>query len=449
MRNSSFLALFVLPVAIVLTPAFSPASIYSWQDDNGITTYSNVPPAMPVNAEITVRTSETVPTEPSAGMAGVELVNAVQPPSPERSPYMATQAEFAVQLVKELGLGQPADAGQAADVLTNLRIAPPLGEWIFDQPMTPELTIRLRQLTVAAAGRGEIAITPEQALIAFDTAAALLNVDIPASANQDTISDAPYPIADLPPLVDFYQPAPVFYPYYIWTPVYGGFWWGYSYFPGYWVLNVSLFCNHYPNHYYGHSYYNYYNHDGYHRNYPASRARFTSIDPGHISHHVRGHIEDHVLRSRPAYDSARVISSPGQRQIPYASMRSGRTGLRASLPPASTRSSFVRPMSARPMPDRRTPTVYNAPRSLRSPQSMHGSTFPAASHHRINSAGVPPVRSTIHGGMGSGAVGVRTTGHSPGGGRALAGGQTHRSSGGVRAGSAFHGSSFPRSSFNR
>jgi Domain of unknown function (DUF4124) len=440
MRNTSFLALFVLPVAIVLTPAFSPASIYSWRDASGVTTYSNVPPAVPVNAQITVRTMETVPTE----TAGVELVSAVQPQSPERSPYMATQAEFAVQLVKELGLGQPADAGQAADVLTNLRIAPPLGEWIFDQPMTPELTIRLRQLTVAAAGRGEITITPEQALLAFDTAAALLNVDIPASGDQDTISDAPYPIADLPPLIEFSSPPPVFYPYYIWSPIAGGFWWGNAFFTGYYVLNVGLFCNHYPNHYYGHSYYNYYN--GYRRNYPASRARFTAIDPGHISHHVRGHIEDHALRSRPAYDAARTISSPGQKQVTFASMRSGRTGLRASQPASSTRSSFARPMPARPMIDRRTPTVYNAT-ATRSPRSMNRIAFPAASNRRINSAGVPPIRSAVRGGMSGGTEGMRTTGHSPSGRRTLVGGQPHRSSGGVRAGSTFSGSPFPRSSF--
>jgi hypothetical protein len=443
MRKISFLVLSVLPVAIALTPADSPAAIYSWRDANGIITYSNNPPAMPVDTQFTVRTTETVPagTYGKVGMAGMELASADQPQIPERSPYMATQAEFAVQLVKELGLGQPADAGQAADVLTNLRIAPPLGEWTFDQPMTPELTIRLRELTVAAAGRGEITITPEQALLAFDTTAALLNVDIPASNDQDTVSDAPYPIADLPPLVDFSSPPPVFYPYYIWTPVVGGFWWGNAFFPGFYVLNVGLFCNHYSDHYYGHAFDSHNGHDGRHRDYQNSRARFASIDPGHISHHVQGHIEDHALRSRPGYDAARAVSSPGVQRVSYASMRPGRTGLRASQPDAYPRASLTRPMPARPMTGRRTPSVYTST----APRSMSRTAFPPGSIHRFNGAGVPPVRSAYRGGMGGNMEGVRTSGHAPGGRREFTGGQLQRSSGGA----ARTGSYPPRSSSHR
>jgi len=449
MRRSSvtgLLVLCILPAAFVLRPASSTASIYSWRDSSGVTTYSNNPPTNSGNAQVAVRTTEPAPLERlGPASSGTMLANADQPQIPERSPYMATQAEFAVQLVKELGLGQPADASQAADVLTNLRIVPALGEWNFDQPMTPELTIRLRQLTVAAAGRGAITITPEQALLAFDTTAALLNVDIPASNDQDTVSDAPYPIADLPPLIDFSSPPPSFYPYYIWTPIAGGFWWVNAFFPGFYVLNVGLFCNHYADHYYGHSYYNPYKHDGYHRDYSGSRARFASIDPGHISHHVQGHIEDHALRSRPAYDAARATSSPGQPRVSFTSMRSGQTGLRASEPAHYPRASSARLTSARqtfarPMTGRRTPSFYNST-APRFPRSMSRTAFPTGSTRHINSAGVPPVRNAFRGGM----EGMRASGHSPSGTRVFAGGQPQRSSGGaVRAGSSYPGSSSHR-----
>lgn len=453
MRNTSFLFLLVLPVAIILTPAFSPASIYSWQDASGVTTYSNNPPAHSGDAQVAVHTTEVAPLERlGPASAGTMLANADQPQIPERSTYMATQAEFAVQLVKELGLGQPADASQAADVLTDLRIAPALGEWTFDQPMTPELTIRLRQLTVAAAGRGAITITPEQALLAFDTAAALLNVDIPASDDQYTVSDAPYPIADLPPLVDFTSPPSLYYPYYIWTPIAGGFWWGNAFFPGYYVLNVGLFCDHYSDHYYGNAYYNHYKHDGYHRVSSGSRARFASIDPGHISHHVQGHIQDHALRARPAPDGGRMVSSPGQPRSPFpsTSMRSGgsdRAGLRASRPVAAPdRVSFTRSIrsSRAPLgtPGYRS-QAYRSP-SYRSPSYRSSSmvsrwtgrgAYPSASTGRAGFSGFAPSRSSFHGGM-------QTT---RGGGASFRGGQTQHSAGGaVRAGSSSPGSSYHR-----
>jgi Domain of unknown function (DUF4124) len=435
-RILSFLVLFALPVAVVLTPASSTASIYSWRDANGVLTYSNDPPAIPGSTQVVVRTAEAVPSEPSGPeSSGIELASTAEPQMPERSPYEATEGEFIIQLARELGLGQPADDKDAADALTNLRIAPALGEWRFNQPMTPELTIRLRQLTVAAAERGAISITPEQALLAFDTAAALLNVDIPTAADQETIPDDPYPIADMPPLIGFYPPAPVFSPYYIWTPIAGGFWWGNAFFPGFFVLNVDLFCNHYYDHYY----YNRDNHDDYHREYRNSRVRFASIDPGHISHHVRGHIEDHRLRARPALVAGRTISSPGQPRSPFTTMRSGHAGLHASRSVAAPdRVAFTRPMrsSRAPLssPTYRSP-VYRSPSyrppSYRSSYTASRSTGRAAfispSIRRVGVAGFAPARPSFRGGMAT----MRGGGYSLSGRRAFTGGELQRSSRGL------------------
>ena len=447
MRRSSFLVVLVstvLPAAVLFTPASSTASIYSWRDANGVVNYSNTPPADSAAVQAAVYMTEAVAPEPAS--TGTQLVDAEQPQLPERSPYMATEGEFVVQLVRELGLGEPTGAGEAADVLTNLRIAPPLGVWRFDDPMTPELTIRLRQLSVAAADRGDIDISPEQALLAFDTAAALLHVDIPAPTDQATIPDDPYPIADMPPLIDMYQPDPIFSPYYVWTPVYGGFWWGYGYFPGYWVLNVSLFCNHYYNHYYGHGHHQDYAHG--HRGWDA---RFASIDPSHISHHMNGHLDNHRLHARPPA-AGRPAISPGQPRSPFhqtiprtiPSMRAGLERPRTSHPAAADRVSYARsPLIHRGTSPSPSSSPYRYARSsqartyispfyrsssFRGPytasRSMGRAAFTPPSRYRYGGLGSASSRPSFHGGMGM----TRSFEQSPGNGRSSFGGRT-RSSG--------------------
>ena len=483
----SFLPLFALLTFFIPIPVHAESTIYSWRDANGVLTYSNSPAGTPPNAQVVVRAEEPTPPGQYQSVEGA-LVGTTPPQMPERPPYTATQGEFAVQLVKELGLGEPTDAGQAADILAGLRIAPSLGQWLFDQPMTPELTTRLRRLTVAAADRGAISLTQEQALLAFDTTAALLNVDIPTPTDQDIVSYAPYPMTDMPPLVDFYQPAPPYYPYYVWTPIAGGFWWGDYFFPGFYVLNVGQFCDHYPRHY----------HDSNHRS--------ASIDPGHISHHVRDHITAHRMgatpgmgttpgtrntrnfqgdrqggrqedrstggpaadsrgssadsgrtasdSSRQASDSSRINRSPS-RPVPSVSSTPSRpTDLRASRstaprtamatrPANSYRSSFSPPSSrsrsyhvssinprsfnARPYNSR----SYNSMPS----RSMHRTTLPSTLNYR-RAAGSAPPRPTFHGGteLMARAAGRASIGLGGMGGR----GGFHSAGGSFHAGSSFH-----------
>ena len=439
-----FSPLFVFLAVVIATPVPAETTIYSWRDANGVLTYSNSPAELPGNAQVFVRAETPTPSgQPES--PGNALTGTAPPQTPERPLYTATQGEFAAQLVKELGLGEPADAGQAADTLAGLRIAPALGQWLFDQPMTPELTTRLRRLTVAAADRGAITLTPEQALLAFDTTAALLNVDIPTPTDQDIVSYAPYPMTDMPPLVDFYQPPPLFSPYYVWVPFTGGFWWGDYFFSGYFVLNVAFFCDQHRDHY----------HD--------SHYRSASIDPNHISHHVRGHIADHRLGTTPG---SRIAGNgqrnqlPGRQENHQGSQMNRSTGrslqsdapthpqqpgvhasrstadpriAMATRPANSYRSSFNSPSSRS--------RSYQAPslnaRSFRSLPSRptYRTTLPSTlNYHRAG--GVAPSRPSFHGGS---ELTTRFFGHASigMGGRGGAG-VGHSAGGSVRPGASSH-----------
>ena len=266
-----FLILCSIPISL---PAHSAAQIYSWQDASGVVTFSDDPAHAPSDARVSVFSSGD--SEPQAA-AGTGLTETAAAEIPERPSRIATQGEFALQLVRELGLGNLSDAAEAADMLTSVRIAPQLGRWELDQAMTPELSTRLRTLTVAAAERGWITITSDQALLAFDTAAALLDAPAPAPADPES-PESPYPTLEAPPEVYLYPPPPEFYPYYIWTPVAGGFWWNDFLFPGFFALNVDLF---FINHH----------HHPHPRSFSGGR-RFTPTSFG-IQRHFLSRIADH------------------------------------------------------------------------------------------------------------------------------------------------------------
>ncbi|MDC4203795.1 MAG: hypothetical protein MPW13_05255 [Candidatus Manganitrophus sp.] len=141
-----------------------------------------------------------------------------------------------MQLVRELGLEEDADPEEAADLLTRIRVTPRLGRWELSAPITPALVSRLRTLTVSAAQRGAISIAPEEALLAFDTTAALLNVSIPAEADlSDRSASSTY--LDAPPLVLISPPPPQIVSFYVWVPVEEGFFWSGSRRHGFYVLH--------------------------------------------------------------------------------------------------------------------------------------------------------------------------------------------------------------------
>jgi len=236
LSKASVITSFVIFALFIAGPAHPTDYVYPWRDANGSIAFSDDPSIAPSNARVRVVSYDSDPVEKDdTGSTESASQNVAQPSS-----RTVTEGEFAIQLVRELGLGDPINAAQAAEILTSVRIAPMLGRWELDRPMTPEFTTRLRTLTVAAAQMGWIHLTPEQVLIAFDTTAALLGVPIHVTTEPDAI-DYSEPVVEVPPVVTLFAPPVDFYPYYIWVPVAGGFWWFGQFCDGFFVLNNFRF----------------------------------------------------------------------------------------------------------------------------------------------------------------------------------------------------------------
>lgn len=347
--RASFITFLITLFILISSPAHSATPIYAWQDTNGVITFSDNPANAPRDAHVEVWAEYSNPQTVSE----TPPIETVPAEVPEQSLQVVTQGEFAIQLVRELGLGEQPSAKEAVDILTSVRIAPPLGRWEPDQPMTPELTVRLRTLTVAAAKMGWITITPEQALLAFDTAAALLDVPIPVTKSPDT-SESSYPIVEVPPLVYLYPPPPAVYPYYTWVPVVGGFWWSNFLFPGFFVLNVDLFF------FKDHRFF--------------FRDRHLGVGAVSIRRHFLGRIVDHHIKRFP------VIPHSGRVHRPTFGVRSASDPNRIINPPTRPHQGLRPPelhpsgmQSQRHFAPQRAPAVRPV---MRHPASPFNSTTP-------------------------------------------------------------------------
>lgn len=231
------LILAVLLLAALSSPA--SAELYSWRDSEGVLHATDRRENVPDNVKVDVWPDPPRPLSPEAPPAAPEPPQTETPlPAAAVEESEVTQGAFAVQLVQELGLGDEVTPEEAADLLTRIRVAPRLGRWNLAAPVTPALVARLRTLTVSAAQRGAVKIAPEEALLAFDTTAALLNVSIPAVPETD-LSDrsASSTLLDAPPLVLISPPPPQIVSYYVWVPVDQGFFWFGSRRHGFYVLH--------------------------------------------------------------------------------------------------------------------------------------------------------------------------------------------------------------------
>ncbi len=165
-------------------------TVYSWKDSKGVMTFSDDPTRAPPGARVERRSYERVAAE-------VRVTT--------RSPERVTQGEFARRLAIELGVAtRDTSAERAMASLTQARISPPLGRWTNDAPMTGELLERLRMLTAAAAAAGRIALEPEEALYAFDTASDLIGITVserPPAQPPAPIAAAPAPVTVVPIVV--------------------------------------------------------------------------------------------------------------------------------------------------------------------------------------------------------------------------------------------------------
>jgi hypothetical protein len=115
---------------------------------DGVITFTDDLSNAPSNARIKVISAETRPQPVSTG--STEPASAPVPKPPSR---VATEGEFVVVLVEELGLSDNPTEEEAAGILTDILITPRLGQWKLDRPMTEDLTVRLRTLAVAAPSR--------------------------------------------------------------------------------------------------------------------------------------------------------------------------------------------------------------------------------------------------------------------------------------------------------
>ncbi|TAK05918.1 MAG: DUF4124 domain-containing protein [Candidatus Manganitrophaceae bacterium] len=227
-------------LALLWSPA--GAEIYTWRDSDGVLNATNSRDNVPPHVKVEVLPDLPRIPESTVAKAVPEPPKTEVAPAPAPMPVTATEenrvteGRFVVALAGELGLGRDLTVEEAADLLTQIRVIPPLGRWKFEEPMTPELAARLRALTVSAAQRGVLSIQPEEALLAFDATAALLNV--PIAAGGDVLSDrAASTLVDSPPLI-LIQPPPVqIVSSYVWVPVEPGFVWNGVRCTGFFVLN--------------------------------------------------------------------------------------------------------------------------------------------------------------------------------------------------------------------
>ncbi|HIE65523.1 MAG: DUF4124 domain-containing protein [Nitrospira sp.] len=241
---------------------------------------------IPIPVDRNAEVQEALP--PDQGIAYVNVV---------------TQGKFAVHLSRELGLGKDLTDEEATRILSDLRVAPPLGKWEHSAAMTPVLTSRLRTLAVAASQMGWIAVTPEEALFAFDSAAVLSGVSIPVELDAEAMTASPRTVV-VPPLVYLSPPPYIIAPYYTWVPVSGGFLWHGTTMRGFFALHSIHINIHFFN---GHRF--------------AFRPR--SIRHHFLDHLRRRHLKNrHVIR-RPVDRTAGLFTTPFVRPFPSLRHRQG------------------------------------------------------------------------------------------------------------------------------
>ena len=293
-----FSVMTVLAISLVVFIAgHANSDVYTWKDKSGALVFSDDPTLAPesVKAEIwSVASSKQKVTIVRQTEEGLKSPSEIAPSYEEDEHQVETpirevsQGAFVVQLTRELGLGQNLSPEAAAKTLSDIRISPPLGEWALNNAMTPTLTTRLRALTVSAPQMGWISITPEQALLAFDTAAALKGLTIPLTLETEN-RDASETVISVPPLVYISPPPLLIASSYAWIPVLNGFSFYGVTVHGYYALHGAHLNAH---HFNGH------------------RLSFNEHSiQGHFDNHLSDHddVEGHVIRHPNRHERHRRV----------------------------------------------------------------------------------------------------------------------------------------------
>lgn len=159
------------------------------------------------------------------------------------------EGDFAVSLAEALGVGGARSEAEAESDLAGLGIMPPNG-WIADYPVTPDTLEALHKAIGEAADAGKLSMGKEEA---FKKVAALTaGLGLPIRPDEGAVYAGEAPAADYgsysdpsvisnyyynqgPPVVTYYTPPWDYYHIYHWVP--HPFWWGPTFFSGFFILN--------------------------------------------------------------------------------------------------------------------------------------------------------------------------------------------------------------------
>jgi hypothetical protein len=265
--------LFILFIFIIASSA--SATVYKWVDDKGVVNFADDVSKVPYSyrdrvEEVSLpKTGPSNPSQPSSKNIIVGTWSGeTATKAPPISQTLIREGDFAIKLVEALKIGQPQNEAEAESMLATVGIAPQNG-WIADYPVTPDIIGELEKAIGEAADANKLPMKKDEALKAFRTAAAELELpiiaEIPAEGPAeipDRYAESPSPTdpqyaepsviedyydAEGPPIVTYYPPPPDYYYLYAWIP--SPFWYTGFYFPGFYVLrdfHRVIFINRHP-----------------------------------------------------------------------------------------------------------------------------------------------------------------------------------------------------------
>jgi hypothetical protein len=176
-----------------------------------------------------------------AAEAGAELPPVEQP--------VVREGDFAIHLAEVLGMGTALSETEAEGLLAEMGILPTNG-WIADYPVTPDTLDALYKAVGEAADANRLPMGKEEALKKYSELTATLGLLIRPGEDAAHAQEAPqadygsysnsselgsYYYNQGPPLVSYYTPPWDYYSIYRWVPY--PFWWGQTWFGGFFILN--------------------------------------------------------------------------------------------------------------------------------------------------------------------------------------------------------------------
>jgi hypothetical protein len=176
-----------------------------------------------------------------AAEAGTGLPPVAQP--------VVREGDFAIRLAETLGIGTTLSETEAESHLAEMGILPPNG-WIADYPITPDTLDTLYKAVGEAADANRLPLSKEEALKKYSELTATLG--LPIRPNEEAAYARELPQVDYgsysdssvissyyynqgPPLITYYTPPWDYYYIYRWVPY--PFWWGQTWFGGFFILN--------------------------------------------------------------------------------------------------------------------------------------------------------------------------------------------------------------------